>query len=996
LNSTANLAIGYRWFANDSVGNVNNSEIFVVITTDIIFPIVNITYPTNITYIINVSNLNYTYTEINPSYCLYSKDSGVSNSTLQACGTNWTEIGSIEGSNTWTVFINDTSGNVNQSNIIFIKDTVGPIIDVVYPTNTSYNTNISTLNYIYIEANLNYTWYSKDNGVSNSTLQTGGANWTGVGSIEGSNTWTVFINDTSGNVNQSNITFFKDTINPLITIAYPTNTTYNTNVTDLLYIYIEANLNYTWYSKDNGVSNSTLQTGGTNWTDVGNSEGSNILTVFINDTAGNENQSSITFLMDTITPTIDIAYPTNTSYSTNVTDLLYIYTEANLNYTWYSKDNGVSNSTLQTGGSNWTGVGAVNDSNTWMVFINDSSGNVNQTNVTFWMDTYAPYLNITNPLESFIWYGLDEDGNNSVLVNLNWTVSDNNLDACWYTNSSSDNVTITCENNDTTWLPYGNYTWVVYANDTLTNNEGQDVQAVRYAALINNSHTGNTTTYETKTETFAVNVTYPSAEFTTVSATLNYSGTSYAAARTGAGDFAVFTKTLDVPTIGISVTNHSYYFNITLNNGTIFYYQTDIRNISVTPIIFQECNGTFHPFLNYTFKDEETDLFLDMSVPSADFDFWLGSGTVKDSYHFSDAVDTASYTFCYSVNGTIHTDIEFQYEQDPGYNVRTDSYVGDLTNDTTFKILYSTGTSNGQYITFQIQNSAGVGIADAQIQVERKIGGAWTTISTDNSDDAGQVVFYLDITLDHRLTVTHDDYDTEVLTIRPSQSVYTIILTLTGGEPAEYTSPYEGITYVISPTPGPWLSENTIYGFTFNISANQSNLIFYSINISLGNETELNSTWGTTNVGSNLTVTVNTSNYSRVYGYYYFDVGNGTFLIDPSLYPIHDIVPGNLSIYKFFIYLKSTETDIGDNYTTLFFLFFFFFLAMAAFTLFTGMEVTQPGICLFIVFSFMAICSIGGYFTIEFAPSTFINKYGILLVSFFLAAGYYLGQWART
>ncbi len=78
-------------------------------------------------------------------------------------------------------------------------------------------------------------------------------------------------------------------------------------------------------------------------------------------------------------------------------------------------------------------------------------------------DTMIPSINITSPL------------NNSVFSNatqtINYTVSDNNLQACWYTNSSGKfNNTITCGNNLT------NYKWLeginnvtIYANDSAGN-----------------------------------------------------------------------------------------------------------------------------------------------------------------------------------------------------------------------------------------------------------------------------------------------------------------------------------------------------------------------------------------------------------------------------------------------------------------------------------------------------------------------------------------------
>ncbi len=712
---------------------------------------------------------------------------------------------------------------------------------------------------------------------------------------------------------------------------------------------------------------------------------------------GDENRPYLNVTYTHIPLVINITYPVNdTNYTTIPTTLDWTVGGMLEEACWYSDNDGATNTTVTCGDLSIS-ITPGQGSSTYFMWANDSLANEVSDNITFYVDSIHPALNIVYPVEDFIWYGWDTDGNHTILVDLNWTSDDTNPDDCWYTNAAGDNVTVTCGDNVTTLIDYGSVDWSVWGNDTL-NNLGFDTQTTRYAALINNSHTANTSTYETKTETFSVNLTYPSSEFT-ISAKLNFSGTEYVAARTGAGDTAIFTKTFDMPTVGASSVNKTYNFNITLNNGTNLYYVTDDKNINVTPIVFQECDGTYGPpFLNYTFKDEESDLYIDASVPTSDFDFWLGTGTVKDSYHFADAVDTASYEFCFSLNETLHTDLTFQYKQDPGFSARTESFVGDLTNTTTYKILFLTGTANGQYITFQIQSSVGTGIPDATIQIERKIGGAWTTIGTDNSDDAGQVVFYLDTTLDHRLTVTHADYETEVLTIRPSQAVYTIILTLSGGEPAEYTSPYRGIAYSISPKARTWLSEDTIYAFTFNISANYSNLITYSINITDKNMNQLNSTQGTTATGSNLTVLLDTTGFSKLYGHYYVTLVNGTgvYLLDPILWPIRDIEAGSNSVIVYFQNLMATPTDIADDYTRLTLVFFLIFVGFAAFCRSTGMELAQPGITLFIVFFLTLALSILGFLSIDFAPSAFMNQYAIALIIFFITGGYTIGQWAKT
>jgi len=721
-----------------------------------------------------------------------------------------------------------------------------------------------------------------------------------------------------------------------------------------------------------------------------------VLNISANDSSGNMNFSIYEVVVSsTLLPQLEIIYPTNITYSINVSAINYNIIELNPSMCWYSNNSGDTNYSVQAAGTNFTGITiSIEGTNTWTVFCNDTLGNENSTNITFFKDTFSPVLDIITPDRSFIWYGWDRDGNHTILIDLNWTVTDNNLDDCWYSNSTGANITITCGDNVSINLSYGTYDWFVYANDT-TSSLGSDNQTTYYAALINNSETGNATSYETRAEIFSVNLTYPSSEFT-ISAVLNFNGTEYAATRTGAGDIAIFTKTLDMPLVGAGGFNHTYFFNITLNNGTNLYYQTNNTNITVNEITFSHCGAGETVFLNYTFKDAELDIFIDASVPSSDWEFWLGSGVIRDTYAYNSGLDKYNYTFCFNVNETLHMNSEFKFKQDPGFNTKTENFIGDYTNATTTTILYLTGTGNGQYITFQVQDNSGTGISGALMQVERKIAGAWTNVGTGTSDDAGQIVFYMDITLSHRLTITHDEYNTKTLIIRPSQPVYTIILSILGGDPAIYVSQHEGITYNIMPKTGPWLSANTIYNFTFEINANLSNLVYYSMNITQDNGTLINSTSGTINVGETIGVLVNTSEYGRIYGYYYFNVGNGTYLLDPSLWIARDTYVGGTSVMGFINDLLTYETGVEDNFTRLFLMFAALFIGLAFFCSFTGMELSVPGINLFVIFFYVALCSYAGLMTIDFAPYAFVNKYGIFMVTFFITAGYSIGQWSKT
>ncbi|MBT3282275.1 MAG: hypothetical protein HN374_04840, partial [Cryomorphaceae bacterium] len=96
----------------------------------------------------------------------------------------------------------------NENNLLDVL-TIGlpPTVSLVYPANTSYSVNVSSLNYTYTRAD-NCWW---NNGSDNSSAVVSGVNWTGLTSVEGSNNWVVWCNDSLGNETSSNVSFFKDT-----------------------------------------------------------------------------------------------------------------------------------------------------------------------------------------------------------------------------------------------------------------------------------------------------------------------------------------------------------------------------------------------------------------------------------------------------------------------------------------------------------------------------------------------------------------------------------------------------------------------------------------------------------------------------------------------------------------------------------------------------------------------------------------------------------------
>ncbi len=503
----------------------------------------------------------------------------------------------------------------------------------------------------------------------------------------------------------------------------------------------------------------------------------------------------------------------------------------------------------------------------------------------------------------------------------------------------------------------------------------------------------NSTSFETKEETFTINITTDGTQ--TTSAKFYYDGVSQGVStKTGTDTTANFSNTIQIPT---STGEKEFYWEITLGSSPENSAKT---NQTVNHTQFGLCNATLTiPYINFTFVDEETSLNINATIDTSTWEYWLGDGTYTKELLYSNTTANDNYAFCL-IPGTetLHNTRSIQYAS-PGYPQRKYDASNDLTNATTNQTLYLLASGDGVYTTIHVVDQVIANVIGAEVTVERQFSGVWTVVGQEITDDSGSVTFWVNPDYSHRFTFTHDDCDGTTVTIRPTQTRYTQQLVCGVDDDAEYASPYKGIEYVISPKPGSWLSEESVYSFTFNITANLSNLMYYSLNITDKDGTQLNSTFGTTATGGNLTVTLDTTDYAleRLYGHYYIDTGNGTiYLIDPALWSVRTIEAGSGSLLVFFQNLVASEPDIEDNYNSLVLIFFIIFVGFAAFCYSTGMELAQPGISLFILFFLVLMLSIAGFFTIDFAPSDFMNRYGVFLVIFFITAGFTLGQWGKT
>ena len=625
-NSQQSLAIGaynFSMLRNDTANYsyIYNESMFVI--NDTTYPLISIIYPTATNYTTNVSELNYTYTETNPDKCWWSNNSGIWNSSTQTCGDNWTGLLSNEGSNTWTVYINDTSGNENSSGVTFFKDTIAPyftvlvnqtgygnesliydinatddgigieaffiddttnfsinsttgvitnasvLIEYYYVVNVSVNDSLGNLNWslwsynvsasdsIYpqfsnyqrnpvtpnedqdIQVNVTITETNLEtvilewNGTTNYTISTSNGdeyyytmlqgNYTAHDSV----TYYWYANDTSGNLNKSAQQSFT-VANQIPSVTQPTINDTNPYTNELISCNsgtfsdsdaedTESSREFLWYDNDVEVSGQTSQTldlttagldkgdvilcsvrvsdlyDWSSWQNSSNSAtiensaptidnpqttvswdangstynydynvtdldsesftwydnsslfdinpstgeisdtptegevGTYFIEINVSDGTVNTTDTFTYTINDVGYPLILVVYPVAINYTTNVSELNYTYTETNVDKCWWSNNSGIWNSSTQTCGDNFTGLISNEGSNTWTVYINDTSGNENSSGVTFFKDTIAPYFTVlanqTAPINQTFSYDVNatDDGIGLDVFSLNDT-----------------------------------------------------------------------------------------------------------------------------------------------------------------------------------------------------------------------------------------------------------------------------------------------------------------------------------------------------------------------------------------------------------------------------------------------------------------------------------------------------------------------------------------------------------------------------------------------
>jgi len=479
--------------------------------------------------------------------------------------------------------------------------------------------------------------------------------------------------------------------------------------------------------------------------------------IFVSNTTQNEPTytfGSISY--SNIEPTIALNIPTNNTASTNNTitfncsaidDIevtnITLYINENVNYSkTFSSTNDTSikiDRTLNEGSYNWTckaydNLDAEGTTDTWFFKIDTQSP-------TYTL--YSPSQNQHNITDTL-----------PINIELNYSVSDSNLDSCWYNTSDNSSITIfTC--NTKTAVPFeteGRKTIYFFVNDTLGHENSSSVDFnITYHNYWQDSNYN--TAIEGNSITF--NLTVNKTNIQTTTAKLIFNNTIYSPTITiPTTNTYYFERTISIPdnygnSTGI---NYDWYWNYTIID-IVSEYNTSKNNLKVYDFVIGNCTDYNNLLVNLKIYDENTNTEMDISNRSILVETETNLTKDSFSYKYSNSwINETNVSICvpdYMINSSQNYDLYFTSSVDADdYAIERFYYDGLLINESvlpTTIYLRDLELADSTSFLFSYTNENNLIQKDVVVEVLRKyIGdGEYRIIEREITDENGEVTLHL-------------------------------------------------------------------------------------------------------------------------------------------------------------------------------------------------------------------------------------------------------------
>lgn len=339
---------------------------------------------------------------------------------LPSTAASYPLTGLSQGGHTVKVSCLDDDGVTASDTVSFTVDTVAPAVAITSPAAGSTVGSSVTVAWSGSDATSGITaYYVRMDGGGWAQLPPSVTSYAFSGLTAGAHAAYVRAVDGAGNARDVSVAFTVQASAPSLTITAPVNATASAS-TSMTVQWAGSSTGSTITSyliRLDGGSWSTLAPSVTSYTFTGLTQGPHTVMVRATDQAGSSKDASVTFVVDTVAPTIAITSPASNAYVTAQPTVRWTGSDASSGIASYLiRRDGGTWTTLSPDASSYAFSSLSSGSHTVTVRAVDKAGNYREAGVTFRVDNTAPSLSITSPRSGAYLY--------STSVTVRWSGSD--------------------------------------------------------------------------------------------------------------------------------------------------------------------------------------------------------------------------------------------------------------------------------------------------------------------------------------------------------------------------------------------------------------------------------------------------------------------------------------------------------------------------------------------------------------------------------------------
>jgi len=325
-------------------------------------------------------------------------------------------------------------------------------------------------------------------------------------------------------------------------------------------------------------------------------------------------------------------------------------------------------------------------------------------------------------------------------------------------------VEITGTSNSTTEpignLVLGNYEWNVWAcyeNATFSNCSFADANySFQFTGFTITGESYENETIEGNLEIFSINITVET-EFQISTAHLVYNNTLYLGSweNLGGGDYRIY-RNLVIPNIAADV-NNTFYWSFLMENAFVtFTTNSTVHNQSVKAFAIDDCSSYSILLLNYTFREEKTQDFLNETTENTtielDLDIYpVGSSTsilnFSQNYSRINPVQVCLKDYLNHTEYRMYTQARYESKDTIAEFSHIQNFT--LTNATIPQNINLFGLNRSQSQKFMItfKNANFLPVEDALIDIQRKYvdEGVFKSVEIPITDEYGKTIGHFDL-----------------------------------------------------------------------------------------------------------------------------------------------------------------------------------------------------------------------------------------------------------